>query len=94
MKLSGAGEPVQAGSSVDFTGTVAPPTSGGKVWLQTRNGDKWADAAKGKQDKHGAFTITWSAVAGVAKVRARVPATAKLAAGFSAPLAITVVTGT
>ena len=27
VKLSGAGEPVQAGSSVDFTGTVAPPTS-------------------------------------------------------------------
>jgi len=94
VKLSGAGEPVQAGSSVDFTGTVVPPSPGGKVWLQTKNGSHWTDAAKGKQDKQGAFTITWSAAAGVAKVRARVPATAKLKAGFSGPLAVTVVTQT
>jgi stage II sporulation protein D len=94
VKLSGAGAPVQAGSSVQLTGTVAPPTAGGKVWLQTKKGSVWTDAASGKQDKQGAFTITWKAVAGVAQVRARAPATTKLAAGFSAALAINVVAQT
>jgi stage II sporulation protein D len=94
LKLSGPADPVQVGSSVAFAGTVTPPTPGGKVWLQTKKGSQWTDAAKGKQTKQGAFTITWKAVAGVAQVRARAPATAKLAAGFSAGLAITVVART
>jgi stage II sporulation protein D len=90
VSLKAGATTVSAGSAVKFSGTTTPLLPGAAVWLQTKTGGTWANAANGAFDANGAWAIDWTAVAGVTAARLRVPATAGFVTAYSQPLALTV----
>jgi len=81
---------VKAGDVVKFGGTTAPLLPGATVWLQTKTGTAWSNAASGVFDANGAWAFDWKAVAGVTAARLRVPATAGLVTAYGPAIALTV----
>jgi len=81
---------VAAGDVIKFGGTTTPLLPGAAVWLQTKSGDAWTNAANAVFDADGACAFEWTAAAGVTAARLRVPATAGFVTGFGPRLALTV----
>jgi hypothetical protein len=90
LTLASASTTVTAGDSLTFTGTVTPALSGRTVYLQTKTGTTWTDAGSATLTGASAYSISWTAVAGVTAARVRIANGAGLASGHSPALTLTV----
>ena len=80
---------VATGDKVAFSGTVAPATAAGTVWLQTRTAAGWSNAVSTTLAADGSYKVSWTAGAGTTALRLHVAASAKLVAGNSPTVTVT-----
>ena len=90
ITITTASATVKAGDAIKFAGVVAPAMPGRTIYLQTKTGTTWTGHGSATLNDAGAYSITWTAVAGVTAARTRIANGAGLAAGYSPALALTV----
>lgn len=82
---------VTAGGSLTLSGTVKPPVLGNTtVWLQTRSGATWHDAASTSLSSTGTFSLHWVAVAGINALRMRTTASPGFVTAYSPIVPVTI----
>jgi stage II sporulation protein D len=90
ITITTASATVKAGDAITFAGVVAPAMPGRTIYLQTKTGTTWTDHGSATLNGAGAYSVSWTAVAGVTAARTRIANGAGLAAGYSPALALTV----
>ncbi len=80
---------VRRGRAVTLTATILPPSAGGSVAFQRRNGARWVAIGTRALSPIGTASISWKPPAGETKVRARYLGGATNAGGSSTSLTIT-----
>ncbi len=90
VSMTASATTAAVGETITFTGSTTPLLPDATVWLQARSGDTWKDVVSATFAADGACSFEWPAVAGVTAARFRVPPTAGLVLGYSAPVALTI----
>lgn len=95
IKLVASATSGQAGvTKITFSGGVQPVMAGRTIYLQTRKGSgtaaTWTTSGSAVLTSSSAYSIVWTAAAGVNGVRMYVPGGSGLGSGFSATIALTI----